>query len=243
MFVMSKIAERLERVKESINEACVRAGRDASKVKLVVVTKSAGLDAVKEVIRLGFTDLGENRVQQLKKVSVQVEGFLQTGGEESGLPKSINWHMIGHLQRNKVRQVLPVASLIHSVDTLRLAEEISATAKKLNMHSKVLLQVNTSNEPQKYGVPVGAATHLAEQIRTLPNMELVGLMTMAPLTHNKDVVRACFVRARELFDEMLGERIVGPSFTELSMGMSSDYEIAVAEGGTILRIGSAIFAG
>jgi uncharacterized pyridoxal phosphate-containing UPF0001 family protein len=107
----------------------------------------------------------------------------------------------------------------------------------------VLLQVNTSNEPQKYGVPVGAATHLAEQIESLPHLKLVGLMTMAPLTHNKDVVRACFVRARELFIEMRGEKIVGPNFTELSMGMSSDYEVAVEEGATILRIGSAIFAG
>jgi len=107
----------------------------------------------------------------------------------------------------------------------------------------VLLQVNCSNEPQKYGVPVGAATHLAEQIETLPNLQLVGLMTMAPLTHNKDVVRACFVRARELFVEMCGEKIVGPHFNELSMGMSSDYEVAVEEGATILRIGSAIFAG
>ena len=152
--------------------------------------------------------------------------------------------MIGHLQRNKVRQVLPIASLIHSVDTLRLAEEINTSAPKLNnLCPKVLLQVNTSNEPQKYGVPVGAAPHLAEQIETLPNLKLVGLMTMAPLTHNKDVIRACFVRAGELFVEMRGEKIVGPQFTELSMGMSSDYEIALEEGATILRIGSAIFAG
>ncbi len=151
--------------------------------------------------------------------------------------------MIGHLQRNKVRQVLPITCLIHSVDTLRLAEEINTSAAKLNLCPKVLLQVNTSNEPQKYGVPVGAATHLAEQIETLSNLQLVGLMTMAPLTHNKNIVRACFVRARELFIEMRGEKIVGKKFTELSMGMSSDYEIAVEEGATILRIGSAIFAG
>ena len=109
--------------------------------------------------------------------------------------------------------------------------------------SSALLQVNTSNEPQKYGVPVGAAAHLAEQIETLPNLKLVGLMTMAPLTHNKDVVRACFVRARELFVEIQGEKVVGQEFTKLSMGMSSDYEIAVEEGATILRIGSAVFAG
>lgn len=151
--------------------------------------------------------------------------------------------MIGHLQRNKVKHVLPLASLIHSVDTLRLAEEISVCAAKLNLEAKILLQVNTSNEPQKYGVPVGAATHLAEQIETLPNIELKGLMTMAPLTRNKDVVRACFMRAKDLFVEMRGEKIVGNAFTELSMGMSSDYEIAIEEGATILRIGSAVFAG
>ena len=239
---MSKISERLERIKEAINSACSRAGRDPGRIKLVVVTKSANLEAIKEVIRLGFTDLGENRVQQLKKVSTQVADFIEQNGD-SDLPQNINWHMVGHLQRNKVRSVLGIVSLIHSVDTLRLAEEINASAAKLALCSSALLQVNTSNEPQKYGVPVGAAAHLAEQIETLPNLKLVGLMTMAPLPHNKDVVRACFVRARELFVEIQGEKVVGPQFTNLSMGMSSDYEIAVEEGATILRIGSAVFAG
>ena len=240
---MIKISERIKRVKDTINSACARAGRDPHGVKLVVVTKSAAIEAVKEVIRLGFTDLGENRVQQLKKVSAQVSDFFQGPDGGPDLPKNVSWHMIGHLQRNKVCLVLPIAFLIHSVDTLRLAEEINTSAAKLNLCPKVLLQVNTSNEPQKYGVPVGAATHLAEQIETLPNLKLVGLMTMAPLTHNKNVVRACFVRAGELFIEMCGEKIVGRQFTELSMGMSSDYEIAIEEGATILRIGSAIFAG
>ncbi len=240
---MTRISERVERLRENIISACARVGRDPREVKLVVVTKSAAIEAVKEIIRLGFTELGENRVQQLKKVSAQAADFLDQADDNSTLAKKINWHMIGHLQRNKVRQVLPIASLIHSVDTLRLAEEINASAAKLNLHPSVLLQVNTSDEPQKYGVPVGAATHLAEQIETLPNLKLVGLMTMAPLTHNKDLVRACFVRARELFIEMQGEKVAGPQFTELSMGMSSDYEIAIEEGATILRIGSAIFAG
>jgi len=240
---MTKIAERIKRVQENINSACARTAREPSEVRLVVVTKSATIEAIKEVVRLGFTDLGENRVQQLKKVSAQVAEFSQGHDGDSALSKKINWHMIGHLQRNKVRQVLPITSLIHSVDTLRLAEEINTSAAKLNLYPQILLQVNTSNEPQKYGVPVGAATHLAEQIETLPNLKLIGLMTMAPLTHNKDVVRACFVRARELFIEMRGEKIVGPPFTELSMGMSSDYQVAIEEGATILRIGSAIFAG
>ena len=240
---MTKIATKLKHVRDTVAAACARADREPDEVRLIVVTKSAGIEAIKEVIRLGFTELGENRVQQLKKVSAQVDEFLQQSNGDRGLPKQVNWHLIGHLQRNKVRQALPITALVHSVDTLRLAEEISAAGAKLNLQPRVLLQVNASNEPQKYGVPVGAATHLAEQIESLPNLELVGLMTMAPLTHNKDVVRACFVRARELFVEMRGERIVGPQFTELSMGMSSDYEVAVEEGATILRIGSAIFAG
>ncbi len=240
---MTKISEKIKHLKDTINSACARIGRDPADIKLVVVTKSATLEAVKEVIRLGLTDFGENHVQQLKKVSAQVADFLVSGSEDSALAGKINWHMIGHLQRNKVRQILPIVSLIHSVDTLRLAEEISSSAAKLSLCPKVLLQVNTSEEPQKYGIPVGAAIHLAEQIETLPNLNLAGLMTMAPLTHNKEIVRQCFVRARELFIEIKGEKIVGPQFTELSMGMSSDYETAVEEGATILRIGSAIFAG
>ncbi|OHB75767.1 MAG: YggS family pyridoxal phosphate enzyme [Planctomycetes bacterium RBG_16_55_9] len=240
---MSKISERIKRVGDTIHSACARADREPEEVTLVVVTKSATIDAIKEVIDLGVTELGENRVQQLKKVSAQVAELFQ-GSDDSVEPApQINWHMIGHLQRNKVRQVLPMAALIHSVDTLRLAEEISTAAARLNLRPRVLLQINASDEPQKYGVPVGAATHLAEQIETLSHLELAGLMMMAPLTHNKDIVRACFVRTRELFIEMRGEKIVGPQFTELSMGMSSDYEIAVEEGATILRIGSAIFAG
>jgi len=238
---MVKISERIKRVEDNISAACSRSDRDRRDVKLVVVTKSASFEAVLEVLRLGITNLGENRVQQLKKVASQLEEALKSS--DPALLGKINWHMIGHLQRNKVRQVLPMTSLIHSVDTLRLAEEINAGAKKMNLRPSVLLQVNTSNEPQKYGVPVGAAIHLAEQFETLPNLELVGLMTMGPLTFDKNVVRSCFSRAAELFQEIRGEKIVGPQFTELSMGMSSDYEIAVEEGATILRIGSAIFAG
>ncbi len=239
---MTKIAERIRRVKENIAAACERADRDPNEITLVVVTKSASFDAVKEVIRLGCRDFGENRVQQLRKVATQVEELQEQQGH-TGPEHAVRWHMIGHLQRNKVRQALPVSWLIHSVDTLRLAEEVNVSAGKLGIKPDVMLQVNTSNEPQKYGAPVGAAIHLAEQLETLENMNLVGMMTMAPLTRNKDVIRACFVRARELFSEIRGERVVGPQFSQLSMGMSGDYEIAVEEGATILRIGSAIFAG
>ncbi|MBN2456230.1 MAG: YggS family pyridoxal phosphate-dependent enzyme [Sedimentisphaerales bacterium] len=240
--IAEKLKERISCIEDTVNNICARLDRNPETVKLVVVTKSATIDAIKEVISLGYVDLGENRVQQLRKVSTQIAEFLEQSNGASSLPKEANWHMIGHLQRNKVRAVLPVSCLIHSVDTLRLAEEISDSAGKLNLRPKILLQINASNEPQKFGVPVGAATHLAEQIETLPNLELVGLMTMAPLTREKQVIRACFVRVRELFIEIRGEKIVGPQFTELSMGMSADYQIALEEGATILRIGSAIFA-
>lgn len=240
---MTRIAERIKRVEETVAEACARAGREPDDIRLVVVTKSAEIEQIEQVVRLGFNHLGENRVQQMKKASAQVNDFLERERDNPALPREIHWHMIGHLQRNKVRQALPIVSLIHSVDTLRLAEEINSCAARLNLQPRILLQVNTSNEPQKYGVPVGAATHLAEQIETLPHLKLIGLMTMAPLTRNRDIIRTCFTRARELFFEMRGEKIVGQQFTELSMGMSSDYEIAIEEGATILRIGSAIFAG
>jgi pyridoxal phosphate enzyme (YggS family) len=234
---MATISERISRLKDTIERACSRAGKSRSEIKLVVVTKSADIEAIKKVISLGLTELGENHVQRLKKVSAQITESLERGELEGAGAKKVNWHMIGHLQRNKVTAVLPIVSLIHSVDTLRLAEEINNSAAKANLCPRVLLQL------QKYGVPTGAAMHLAEQMGTLPNLKLGGLMTMAPLTHNKNIVRACFAQARELFMEMKGEKIVGPEFTEMSMGMSSDYEIAIEEGTTILRIGSAIFAG
>ena len=149
--------------------------------------------------------------------------------------------MIGHLQRNKVKQTLQLCDTVHSVDTLRLAEELNTQAHKLGTRANILLQVNCSGEPQKYGAPVGAAIHLAEHFATMPNLRLTGLMTMAPLTRDKDRVRASFARAREIFEEIHGERIAGSKFRQLSMGMSQDFEIAIEEGATMLRIGSAIF--
>jgi hypothetical protein len=231
---MTTIADRIRQVNENIAAACARADRDTSEIKLVLVTKSATTEQIKEVIDLGYCDLGENRVQQLKKVSEELETVS---------PKTpINWHMIGHLQRNKVRTSLPIITMVHSVDTLRLAEEINAAAAKLQTRTRILLQVNAGEEPQKYGVPVGAAIHLAEQFETMPNIQLCGLMTLGPLTNDTDAIRKCFVRMQEIFLEIRASRVVGPHFNQLSMGMSHDYQIAIEEGATILRIGSAIFA-
>ncbi|HOL88975.1 MAG TPA: YggS family pyridoxal phosphate-dependent enzyme [Anaerohalosphaeraceae bacterium] len=243
MTVMSTIAERIQTIQKNIEAACRRSGREPEQIQLILVTKTASMAAIQEVIRLGFTDLGENRVQHLKQIADEVDAFLkQQQAENPSFPKQVRWHMIGHLQRNKVKQTLQVCNYIHSVDTLRLAEEINTVAAKLDHHPNVLLQVNCSEEPQKYGAPVGAAVHLAEQIASMPNLRLIGLMTMAPLTMNKEVVRACFARCREIFEEIRAENIGGAKFKHLSMGMSQDYEIAVEEGATILRIGSAVFA-
>lgn len=239
---MGKTADKIKQIKDNIAAACEKTGRSASEIKIVVVTKSAAIEDVKEVIQLGFTELGENRLPHLTEFSEQIELLLQNKTPDSDLPDRVGWHMIGHIQRNKVRRILKIASVIHSLDTLRLAEEIDKAAAKMKIKPEVMLQVNCSLEPQKYGVPVGAATHLAEQIVTMPNLRLIGLMTMAPLTRNKKTVRACFVRARELFEEIKNGHIAGADFAHLSMGMSQDYEIAVEEGATILRIGSAIFA-
>ena len=237
---MQRIEERLKRLEEKIEAACAKAQRSRDEIRLVVVTKSARVEEIKEIIKTGYYQLGENRVGQLKSVSEEIEQFLNNN---PNIPaEKVNWHMIGHLQRNKVKQVLPLASLIHSVDTLRLAEEINDEAEKMWLCPRILLQVNSSGEVQKFGVPAAAAIHLAEQIATLKNVSLVGIMTMAPLTMDKFIIKQCFSRAREIFDEIKREKIGGSGFKHISMGMSQDFEEAIAEGATILRIGSAIFS-
>jgi len=238
---MSVIADKLKKIQDEVANACARVGRSEKSVKVVVVTKTATIPAIQEVIRQGFVDLGENRVQHLKQVAEEVQTFLAENHDDSSIPDKVNWHMIGHLQRNKVKQTLQLCRMVQSVDTLRLAEELNTQSHKLGIHTNILLQINCSGEPQKYGAPVGAAVHLAEQFATMGNLRLVGLMTMAPLTMDKNRVRASFVRAREIFEEIHGERIAGAKFKHLSMGMSQDFRIAIEEGATMLRIGSAIF--
>lgn len=239
---MNALADRLKQVRDSIADACARAGRSEKSVQMIAVTKTAPIDAVREIIRLGCTELGENRMQHLKQVSDEIDVFLKEHANDSSFPDAVHWHMIGHLQRNKVKGAMKICRMIHSVDTLRLAEEINTQAYKQGLNVDVLLQVNCSGEAQKYGVPAGAAVHLAEQMTTMPNLRLLGLMTMAPLTMDKDRVRACFARAKEIFEDIRAEKIVGSRFKHLSMGMSQDYEMAIEEGATLLRIGSALFA-
>lgn len=156
----------------------------------------------------------------------------------------VRWHMIGHLQRNKAKKVIETCRLIHSVDTLRLAEEVQAVAVKREQPVDVLLQVNCSEEPQKYGCAIPATIHLAEQIETMLNVRLRGLMTMAAYgdgAEGQDTARRAFVRCRELFDEIRDSGAVSPHFNILSMGMSGDFEIGIEEGSNLVRVGTAIF--
>lgn len=237
------LAERLDQVNERIAAACDRARRDPSEVTLIAVTKSAAPEQVREIIQLGVGDLGESRVQVLTQRAAQVTEFFQRRvayGDEN-MPAKLRWHMIGHLQRNKVKPIIPLVSLIHSIDSLRLAEEIETQGTKLDKRVPVLLQVNASEEQSKFGVAVGAAVHLAEQIDSMPHLQLIGLMTMAPLNATDAEVRHCFVRTREIFEEMRWHKIGGSAFKHLSMGMSNDFEVAIEEGATLVRVGTALF--
>ena len=234
-----RLGENLQRLRDSIAAAAERVRRDPANVRLVAVTKAVELEDVKNLFDLGVGDLGESRVQQLLARAGEIGEWLSRRRRET--PAGPRWHMVGHLQRNKVRHILPVANTIHSVDSLRLAEEIQTRAAQQDVVVEILLQVNCSTERQKFGVAVGAASALAEQICTLPNVRLLGLMTMAPLVADPEKARPSFVRLREVFEEMRTEKIGGKDCRHLSMGMSQDYQVAVEEGATILRIGTALF--
>lgn len=239
----SPLAEKVQEVRDRIAAAAAKAKRDPAEVTLVAVTKTAGPEQIREALQLGITDLGESRVQQLAQRAAQLNEFLARRHGEGGYPDKVRWHMIGHLQRNKVKPLLPLVSVIHSVDSLRLAEELDAQAAKLGRKVALMLQVNASEEPQKYGVAVGAAVHLAEQIDSMPNLQFVGLMTMAPLDAGESQVRQSFTRTREIFEELRWHKIGGANLRHLSMGMSNDFELAIAEGSTMVRIGSMLFGG
>lgn len=241
----SPLAEKLDEIRGRIIRAAAKAKRDPGEITLIAVTKTAAPEQIREILQLGVTDLGESRVQVLTQRAAQLTEFFhrRTVHGDGIVPEKMRWHMIGHLQRNKVKSTLPVVAMIHSIDSLRLAEELDIQAAKLGRRIPVLLQVNTSEETTKFGVAVGASVHLAEQIDSMPNLQLGGLMAMAPLDASESKVRHAFARAREIFEEMKWHKIGGSGLRHLSMGMSNDFEPAIAEGATMLRIGTALFGG
>jgi pyridoxal phosphate enzyme (YggS family) len=241
----SPLAEKLEEIQARIVAAATKAKRDPAEITLVAVTKTAAPEQVREILQLGVADLGESRVQVLTQRAAQLTEFLSRRAihGEGGFPDKVRWHMIGHVQRNKVKAMLPLVSLIHSIDSLRLAEELDTQAAKLGKRVPVLVQVNASEEAAKHGVAVGAVVHLVEQVDSMPNLQMSGLMTMGPLEATETQIRQTFSRTRELFEECRWNKFGGTGLRHLSMGMSDDFELAIAEGSTMVRIGSALFGG
>ncbi|HWR08406.1 YggS family pyridoxal phosphate-dependent enzyme [Sporomusa sp.] len=204
---------------------------DIHKVKLVAVTKNHSSLAILEALNAGITAVGENRVQEMltKHPEIQAAGRLA------------EWHLIGHLQSNKVRQAVPLADLIHSVDSDRLAIEIDKTAGKLGKHQNVLLQVNIADEESKFGVEPGQALSLANLISQLEHVKLCGLMTIAPFSENPETVRPVFNEMFQLYNELKLLKLANTEIKWLSMGMTNDYMVAIEEGANLVRIGTGIF--
>ncbi len=232
---MSKIKKNLDKIEEKMDFCCKNTKRSRDDVNLVVVTKTATIEQIKEVYSLGYNIFGENRLPHLKEAATGMAKFT----DENSV---IKWDMIGHMQRNKVRHFLPLVERIHSLDSLRLAAEIEKVGAELGRRFDAFLQVNCSQEQQKYGIDPAAAGELAEEISSqYPHIRLVGLMTMAAFTDSTSRIAATFRLAAKLLSDIKSAGYGGSEFKRLSMGMTNDYEIAIMEGSTDVRIGSAIF--
>lgn len=240
---MTTIQERYETIQQRIAEAASRSDRDPSDIHLVAVTKYASVEDVRQLVDLGHADFGESRLQHFTQIAAQIDEYIERRKElgEPDLQSPIRWHFIGHLQRNKCRRVIPLTRMVHSVDSLRLAEEIQEIACKKNVVVEVLLQANISRERQKTGIAPAAVGYLLEQLDTMPNVTARGMMCMAGEGDSPEDSRAIFSRCNELFIEMQTHPSCGEAFNVLSMGMSNDFEVAIECGANIVRVGSALF--
>ena len=218
------IKQNLDVVKANVKTAAERYDRDAGEITLVCVTKNRSLEDIREAIDCGIADVGENKVQE-------------TRFKYRALP-SVKWHMVGHLQTNKAKEAVEIFDLIHSVDSLRLAQEIDKHAAKLNKAQDILIEVNASGEGAKFGISPEGLYALIKSVKSLNNIKIRGLMTMAPIVENPEQARTCFRKLRGLIDSLNDL-----SMSILSMGMTQDYEVAIEEGATMVRIGTAIFEG
>lgn len=233
----AELAARIEHVESRIVSAAERAGRDPADVKLVAVTKTVPAHIVRAAWDLGVRDFGENRVQEaIEKIPLV---FPDEPGAPDAPPRAA-WHMIGHLQRNKVKFVVPLFALIHSVDSLRLAREIDQRAGSAERRMPVLLEVNVAEEESKFGFSVDGLMAELPAIAELPHVAVQGLMTVAPLTPDAELVRPYFRQLRQL-RATLRDRFPAMTWQHLSMGMTDDFEVAIEEGATLVRVGRAIF--
>lgn len=222
------ISENLNIVLQKIEEAAVRTGRNGRDIVLVCVTKTAKLPQIEEAILNGVTDIGESYIRDA------VLKFKSIGGK-------VRWHAIGHIQTNKAKDAVRIFNLIHSVDSLKLAEEISKRAGALGIVRDALIEVKTSEEATKYGAAPLKVPELIERIAALPNIKIKGLMTMAPFVDIPEKTRPYFKRLKELFEELSSRKLKNVDMRYLSMGMTQDFEIAIEEGSNMVRIGRAIF--
>ena len=245
----AQLREAYRAVIDRAANAAERSGRRASDVLTIAVTKTATPDQIRTLVDLGHADLGENRVQHLDQRVAQLDEYLGRRRNFAGAaprsdtqpPDKVRWHMIGHLQRNKVKQVIPLVDLVHSVDSLRLAEEIHNYAARTDQIVDVLIQVNTARDENKHGIAPPAVIHFAEQIHTMLHLRLRGLMTMAPHSESPEDARPVFARTAEIFADLRNQSFSGPECNVLSMGMSGDFEVAIEEGANLIRVGRAIF--
>ena len=222
------VIENLKKVEDKITAACLRAGRARENVTLIAVSKTKPESMVEEAYSVGQRDFGENKVQEIcRKIEV--------------LPQDIRWHMIGHLQRNKVRQVVGKACMIHSVDSLRLAEAISQEAVKQDRIVPVLIEVNVAQEESKFGVTAEETIALIEAAAKLPHISIRGLMTIAPFVEDPEENRPIFRKLKQLSVDIAAKNINNVTMSVLSMGMTNDYEVAIEEGATMVRVGTGIF--
>ncbi len=225
---MNTIKENLSEVRENIRKACKKAGRNAEDVTLIAVSKTKPLSMLEEAYEAGARDFGENKVQEIVEKCPT-------------MPEDARFHMIGHLQRNKVKQVLPHAVLIHSVDSLRLAEQIDQEAQKLGITAKILLEVNVAKEESKFGIMPEAVFEMVEQIAAFSHLKIEGLMTIAPFVEDPEENRPVFRKLYQLSVDIKKKNIDNVDMSVLSMGMTGDYQVAVEEGATMIRVGTGIF--
>lgn len=223
---MDNLATRLESIHARIAAAARKAGRQPSEVQLVAVSKTHPAEVVREAFEAGQPVFGENKVQELL-------------GKAPLLPSAVRWHLIGHLQKNKIRKILPQVELIHGVDSLELARDIDRIAADLGLFPRALLEVNVSGEASKFGFPPDTLKSQLEEILALPRLQVEGFMTIAPFVEDPAEARPFFAALRILRDDLASQ--AGVPFSTLSMGMSGDFEVAVEEGATLVRVGSAIF--
>ena len=222
------VRENLIKVQQKIDEACERSGRDPKEVTLIAVSKTKPIEMIEEAIDAGKTQFGENKAQEMKE-------------KYEALPKNLEWHFIGHLQTNKVKYVVGRAGLIHSVDSLHLAEAIEKECEKKDVHANILVEVNVAGEDSKFGIKPEETESLIRQIAKLPRVHVRGLMTIAPFVENPEVNRPIFHKLHKLLVDISAKNIDNIDMNVLSMGMTNDYEIAVEEGATHVRVGTGIF--